>query len=132
MGSVTFNIVSKRPDGEYCLYLVEEPPVEGKFIERLRAIQDRLYEAAEAVIQGKVGELYPDSIGRRIRIRLSCYDLPREPLDAFFTRFTQIMRTHEEWRDPCDAIEFEITHDTIQKKADPVGTDNDRAQPGRV
>jgi hypothetical protein len=132
MGSVTFNIVSTRPDGEYCLYLVEEPPVEVEFIDRLRAIQSRLYEAVEAVIQGKVAELYPESAGRRVHIRLSCFDLPREPLDQFFARFTKIMRTHEEWRVPCEIIEFEITHDTLQKKADPVGTDNDRAAPGRV
>jgi hypothetical protein len=29
MGKVTFNFVSTRPNGDYCLYLVEEPPVLG-------------------------------------------------------------------------------------------------------
>lgn len=116
MGKITFNFITTRPDGDYCLYLVEEPPVEGEFTDRLRLIQDRLYEAVEAVTQGKVAELYPESALRRIHLRLCCYDLPREPLDQFFERFTAVMRSHEDWKSHCDRIEFEISHDTIASK----------------
>jgi hypothetical protein len=116
MGAVTFNFITIRPDGAYCLYLVEEPPVVGEFIDRLRSIQSRLYEAVEAVIQGNIAKIYPESVGRKIYLRLCCYDLPRDSLDQLFARFTTIMRTHEEWKAQCEAIEFEITHDTLGAK----------------
>jgi hypothetical protein len=90
----------------------------GALVERLREVQSRLYEAVEAVLQGKIAELYPESAGRRIHLRLCCYDLPREPLDQFFARFVEIMRTHPEWKAQCKVIEFEIRHDTLKEKTE--------------
>jgi hypothetical protein len=64
MSAVTINVVAERRDGSFCLYLVEEGPWPEDHSERLRALQKRLFDAVEAVAEGKLAERFPGTKGK--------------------------------------------------------------------
>lgn len=72
---------------EWKLLLVEEGPWQDLDSE-LRRLQDRVYNCLEAALDGHVAEQFPGSIRSAIVIQLDGYDLPDEPVSAFWRRFS--------------------------------------------
>ena len=110
MSTVTIDFVTIRPDGSHCLRLREEGPWSCNSADALRAIQTRLYDAVEVVVDGKFVERYPESKGKKVHVVLDCFRLPRETMDPFFARFVSAIRSSPEWAPGCEAIEFRISH----------------------
>jgi hypothetical protein len=92
--SVTIDLVTQRPDGAFVLVLVEEGAWASDVVHsELRRLQDRLWDAVEAAIDGHLVSQYPDAMGQAVIIRLNCYDVPRQPVEEFFLRFSDHIRT---------------------------------------
>lgn len=77
------------------LVLVEPGPwIDTAIADRLRALQDRLYGCLEAALDRKVAERFPESVGKKIVVRVDCYDchgIARE-VDAFIQHFSAAVR----------------------------------------
>lgn len=84
MSEVTIDFIARNP---WQMVLVEQGPwddVSGN----LRRLQDRLYTCIDVAIDGKLAELYPDSIGASVIIRLDGYNLPMSESREFFEMFS--------------------------------------------
>ncbi len=119
MSAVTIDVVAERPDGSICLDLVEEGPWPTDHSQRLRALQERLFDVVEAVAEGKLVEPFPASKGRRMCVRLDCYDLPAAPVNALFAAFQEFLKSSPEWSEVCRFMAFEISHTSL-REAKPV------------
>jgi hypothetical protein len=84
MSEVTVDFITKEP---WQMVLVEEGPWDD-IATNLRRVQDRLYNCIDAVIEGKLAEIYPDSLGVIVVIRLDGYDLPMPDAQEFFETFS--------------------------------------------
>ena len=90
MASVTVDFVARDlPHGGWAMVLVEQGPWERQQIEsNLRRLQERLYSCIDAAIDGNFAELYPDSAGKPVLIRLDAYNIPEAEVREFFERFS--------------------------------------------
>ena len=120
MSAVTIDVVAERPDGSFCLYLVEEGPWPTDHSQHLRALQKRLFDVIEVIAEGKLAERFPASKGRRMCVRLDCYDLPATPVDALFAAFQEFCKSSPEWSGACQSLVFEISHGSL-REANPEG-----------
>src|SRR5262245_19851706 len=71
---VTINHITHDPrTDEFVLYLVEDgpwPSAESGWETRLKAIQDRVLDAADVAINGYLAAKYPDAVGNGVRIQV--------------------------------------------------------------
>ena len=123
MSAVTIDVVAERRDGSFCLYLVEEGPWPEDRSERLRALQKRLFDAVEAVAEGKLAERFPETKGKSVCIRLDCYDLPMGPVDALFAAFQDCLKSSPDWSPACRSLAFEISHRCLSEANERSGGD---------
>ena len=84
MSEVTVDFITRNP---WQMVLVEEGPWDD-VAGNLRRVQDRLYTCVDAAIEGKLAELYPDSTGATVLIRLDGYNLPMPDMQEFFDTFS--------------------------------------------
>lgn len=95
--SVTINLVTQRADGAFVLGLVEEGEWASDVVDsELRRLQERLYDAVDVAVGGRLTSKYSEAKGRPVVIRLDCCDVPREPVEEFFLRFSDHIRTHSD------------------------------------
>lgn len=113
MSSVTIDLISERRDGSFCLRLLEEGPWPKDHADELQAVEKRIFDVVEAVIEGKLVERFPESSGRPVCIRLDCYDLPRTAIDLLVARFEAFVRSSPEWAADCQSITFEVSHASL-------------------
>ncbi len=80
---VSIDLITKNPkNNEYKLILVEEGPWEESTLEdRLRKIQDRIYNAVDAAVDGALFQNYPDSKGQKVCVQVDCYDPPPDMIE---------------------------------------------------
>ena len=78
------DLVTDDPSNdEFVLYLVEEGPWEPAALQgRLKDIQDRLYSAFDAAVDGHLAIRYPDSKGRKIRIQVDVHGVPPPEVES--------------------------------------------------
>jgi hypothetical protein len=96
---LTVNLVTWDPDNEeYVLYLVEEGPWEASSLpDRLRQIQKRIYNAVDAVIDGHFATRFPDSKGKKARIKLDYHtDAPLDAIEVLLNTFGIYISQNEE------------------------------------
>ena len=98
--SVTVDLITDDPvHREFVLHLVEEDPWNvPDIINRMLAVQDRLYDSVDLIIGGHLAEKYPESNGRKIRIQIDCLNEPKE-LHDFVARFSKHMESDAEYRE---------------------------------
>jgi hypothetical protein len=90
MDTVTIDFIAKgERDGTWVLVLVEEGPWPvGEIEANLRRLQERLYNCVDAVLDGQLAELHPETEGGQVIVRLDGYDLPQIEVGRFFERFS--------------------------------------------
>lgn len=120
MGKVTIDFIAKDAgSSSWSLILVEEGPWQ-ETESNLRRLQDRLYGCLDAAIDGQVAQLYPDSKGKNIQIKLNGYNLPDHEVRDFFTRFSSEVINIPDYRAALEAnefvasISFDITLEKLQ------------------
>ena len=108
MAKVTVNFVTKSKDeSHWRMVLVEEGPWRAHEVEvQLRRIQDRLYTCIEAAIDGQLAEQFPASRGKPVTIQVDFYDVPEEPVRAFFQRFSERALQQPSYSQALEASEF--------------------------
>ena len=85
-------------EDEWLMVLVEEGQWAQPFEARLRMIQERLYGCIDAAIDGQLAAQFPETLGKRIVVRLDCYDAPEPEVSGFFERFSEGALTSPEYR----------------------------------
>jgi hypothetical protein len=100
---VTFDLVTEDPvHGEAVVYLVEEGPWprdEAGWDARLRGIQDRLYDAVDAVVDGRLAARFPDLHGKPVRIQIDSPSGCPTRLQVFVRRFGEALAGPGEYRE---------------------------------
>ena len=85
---VDFVAKGESPDS-WLMVMVEEGPWQGDIDNHLRRIQVRLYDYLEAAIDGKIADLFPESKGKSMIIRLNAFNLPETEVTEFFESFSK-------------------------------------------
>jgi hypothetical protein len=66
-----------------------EGPWSGEVDDHLRSLQDRMFGCLEAALEGQLAEQFPNSRGKTVVVRIDCYDVPQDEVDAFVKRFAE-------------------------------------------
>ncbi|MBV9572057.1 MAG: hypothetical protein JO056_12525 [Alphaproteobacteria bacterium] len=119
-GTIVVDFVARgdSPD-EWKLVLVEQGPWHSSLQANLRRIQDRLYECLDAALDGQVVQKFPESKGKKVTIRLDCYNVPKEPVAEFFDKFARGALLMPDYREALgkspfvSEFGFEVTFDAI-------------------
>jgi hypothetical protein len=94
---VTIDLITKSADGSYNLIMVVEGPWSLNAIEnRLKRLQERLYDYIEIAIEGHLEKLYPDSKGKKVTIRVDCYNPPSNRIKVFIDKFIKEVKQSDE------------------------------------
>lgn len=77
---VSIDLVTKLPNGDFALTLVEQGPWDERTTNReLERLQNRLFDCLEVVCSGALFQRYPEAkMAGSVVIRLHCYDTPSE------------------------------------------------------
>jgi hypothetical protein len=84
------------------VYLVEEgpwPENDAGWSTRLRELQNRLYDAVDAVVDGDLAGRFPDLQGNAVRIQVDSPSGCPTQLQAFVDRFGEALDDPGEYRD---------------------------------
>lgn len=106
-------------DDEWKMVLVEEGPWGDSTEAQLHRIQDRLYGCLDAAIDGHLAEKFPETEGKRLTIRLDCYNVPKAEVSAYFERFSKGVLATSDYKAALQgnkharSVEFEVTFDEI-------------------
>src|SRR5690349_3077610 len=85
--SVKVDLITFDPtNGEHVLYIVEDGPWT-PIVDRLRTIQDRLYDVLDVIETGQLAAAYPETRGQKIRIQVDAHGAPEEDLTRLIERF---------------------------------------------
>jgi hypothetical protein len=87
-------------NGEFVLYILVKEPLPGDASEleaRLREVQTKVYQAADAAIGGHVAERFPESRGLGIRIQVDSPLQPNGALEELVERLNEMMRSSAEY-----------------------------------
>ncbi len=121
MGQVTVDFVAFDETLDACVMALVEEPWTGPSESHLRALQDRLYGCLEAALDGQLADQFPDSLGRKLIIRVDCYDVDRDKLDDFIARFSEGVAALPDYSPTgspyVSEIQFQVNHDTFKSSA---------------
>ena len=96
MSQVKLDLITERPDGTFVMYLVEQGPWTAEPTSHLCAIQERLYDYFDVAVGGHLANLYPDSAGRPVVIRVDSYDTPKHKVADFVQHFSGVIANSSE------------------------------------
>jgi hypothetical protein len=76
------DVVTQKPTGGFELIMVETRPWTDPLSERVREIVAKAETYLTFAFEGEMAEMYPDSVGAPLSIRLDCVDEPGEEARA--------------------------------------------------
>jgi hypothetical protein len=88
MGEFTVNFIAFNEARDTCQMVLVEGPWDGATEDHLRSLQDRMFGCLDAALDGQLAAQFPEAKGLSVLIRVDCYDVPRDEVEAFFSRFT--------------------------------------------
>ena len=81
---------------ECALYLVENGPWENT-MEKIKIIQERLYNTLDVAVDGLLADKYPESTGLKIRIQVDAYDNPPNDVPELVEKFNHFITSNDEY-----------------------------------
>lgn len=92
---VSIDLVTKLPNGDFALTLVEQGPWDERATNgELERLQNRLFDCLEVVCSGALFQRYPEAkMAGSVVIRLHCYDTPSERCQRLFEAFEAHVRS---------------------------------------
>lgn len=101
---LTIDTVTYDPNNdEFALYFVEDGPWpttnDTEWKELLGRIQNKIFDAFDAIVDGHVGALYPDSAGKRFRIQIDSPHGAPAPLKDLVSKIRNYIDNSEEYRE---------------------------------
>ena len=106
---VTVDFVAKGTgDENWILILIEEGPwgKSAEILNNLTRLQERLYGCLDVVIEGKLAEKFPESVGADIIIQVDAYNLPKKEVQEFFDRFAEGVANLPEYKEALEGGQF--------------------------
>lgn len=98
---LTVDMVTEDPNtGELVLYFVEDgpwPEDPGQLATLLKRIQDKIFDAAEAAVEGSVAAVFPEFVGRGIRIQIDSPHGCPEELERLVTNVGKLLAEAHEY-----------------------------------
>ena len=82
------NFIAFNEARDTCEMVLVEGPWDGDIEDHLRSLQDRMLGCLNAALDGQLAANFPEAKGLNVLIRVDCYDVPRDEVEAFFGRFT--------------------------------------------
>lgn len=101
MQNLTIDIVAFDPVRDhYSLHLVEAERLPDEVNERrarLKAIQDRVFNAFDAAVDGHIAGQYPETLGQTVRIQVDCPFGTDDDIELLVHRVADYLSTAEEY-----------------------------------
>ncbi len=117
MSNVIVNFIAFDKARDACLMVLVEENWTKETKDHLRALQDRMFGCLEAALDGQLAEQFPESVGKRIVVRIDCYDVPRHEVDEFVTRFaagiSELPDFSSKHSPYIAGYAFEVNHDSL-------------------
>jgi hypothetical protein len=88
MSEIMVNFIAFNEARDTCQMVLVEGPWDGDIEDHLRSLQDRMFGCLNAALDGQLAANFPEAKGLNVLIRVDCYDVPRDEVEAFFGRFT--------------------------------------------
>lgn len=114
MPSVTIDVVSFDPvRDQYALHLVEGENSPDRVDERrarLKAIQDRVFSAVDAAIDGQLAGKYPETLGRTVRIQVDCAFAKNDDIELVVSRVADYLSADPDLRGSNARPSLRIPH----------------------
>jgi hypothetical protein len=96
-----------RKKDRYVLYLVEEGPWdEESYYQRLKEIQERIYNVVDSVIDGHLSSEFQLVKNANILIQVDCYDPPNENIGKLVTGIYEYISDSNEYQKAIIESEF--------------------------
>jgi hypothetical protein len=89
MSDVLVDFIAFNEERDACLMVLVEGPWDGDVDGHLRNLQDRMFGCLEAALDGQLAEQFPDARGKAVIVRVDCYDVPRDDVEGFVSRFAE-------------------------------------------
>jgi hypothetical protein len=97
--SVKIDFITQDPNqNEFVLYLVEEGPWSDSIDDRMKEIQERIYGAVDAILDGVVANKYPESRGKKIRIQVDGHDNPPSKVSNLAEHLNLFVQNSDEYQ----------------------------------
>ena len=97
MSLLTIDLVTDdHINNEFVLCLVETGPWAEPIENRLKKLQDRLYDSFDAIVDGHVASKFPQSKGRKIRLQVDSHDAAPVSVLEFVRKFTDHLKNDAE------------------------------------
>ena len=87
------NFIAFNEARDTCQMVLVEGPWDGDTEDHLRSLQDRMFGCLNAALDGHLAAQFPEAKGLNVVIRVDCYDVPRDEVEAFVGRFTDGIAT---------------------------------------
>lgn len=101
MQNLTIDIVAFDPlRDHYSLHLVEAERLPDEVNERrarLKAIQDRVFNAFDAAVDGHIAGQYPETLGQTVRIQVDCPFGTDDDIELLIHRVADYLSTADEY-----------------------------------
>jgi hypothetical protein len=83
-----------KKDAYKLIAVAQGPWPASEVTDHMRALQEKLYDYVDAAVEGGLAAQYPQSCGKKVVIRLDCYDTPQAEMEQFFNRFVEHIRSN--------------------------------------
>lgn len=90
-------ITYHQDTGVWAIYLIDEEAWSADADEHLRAIQSRVYDALDAILDGHVAAKYPASLGRRFRVQVDLYGDAPASVERLAAGFNELLASDHEY-----------------------------------
>ncbi|WP_435442737.1 MULTISPECIES: hypothetical protein [unclassified Variovorax] len=98
---MTIDVVSFDPvRDQYALHLVESEDLPDHVDDRrarLKAIQDRVFSAVDAAIDGHLAEKYPETLGQTVRVQVDSPSGRNDEIELVVSRVADYLSTDPEY-----------------------------------
>ncbi|MEG3165173.1 hypothetical protein U1701_11260 [Sphingomonas sp. PB2P19] len=117
MSEVMVNFIAFNEARDTCQMVLVEGPWDGEIEDHLRSLQDRMFGCLNAALDGHLAAQFPEAKGLNVVIRVDCYDVQRDEVEAFFGRFTDGVATMSDYSTTGSPFVrqflFEVSFDTV-------------------
>lgn len=117
MAETIVNFIAFDEARDACLMVLVEGPWTAATEDHLRSLQERMYGCLEAALDGQLTAQFPKAKGKPLVVRVDCYDVPRDDVDDFVSRFAAGISALPDYATEgssfVSGFRFEVNHDTL-------------------
>lgn len=123
---VNIDFIARHDEGSYAIGLVLKGPWRIDLVQdHLEALRERLRRYVNVVLTGQIAGMYPETVGKRMVIKLVTFGTPKEPVEELFEQFkNEAASSHELQQAIRDSafvsdLAFEYSWQELKKDQEP-------------